>query len=88
MGYDEMMLGGDGDLDVVADDASTAPARRHGAGVRIGQRDLSVVRGFHALLHLAREGHLSAQSGDLLADTLRPRLGNAATLPIRPGDCQ
>ena len=43
MRHDEMMLGIDGDLDVVADDARAASARRHGAGIRIGQRDLSVV---------------------------------------------
>ena len=83
MGDDEMMLGIDGDLDVVADDAGAAPARRHGARVRVGQGDLPVVRDLHLRLHLAQEGHLSAQSGDLLADTLRPCLGNVVAFPIR-----
>ncbi|GJE38054.1 hypothetical protein KHHGKMAE_2120 [Methylobacterium persicinum] len=60
VGDDEMMLRIDRDLDVVADDAGAAPARRHRARVRVGQGDLSVVRGLYLLLHLAQEGHLPA----------------------------
>ena len=33
---DQMMLGFDGNLNVVADDARAAPAGRHRAGIRIG----------------------------------------------------
>jgi co-chaperonin GroES (HSP10) len=38
MGDDQMMLGVDGDLDVVAYDARASAARRHRTGIRIGQK--------------------------------------------------
>jgi hypothetical protein len=37
---DQMMLGVDGDLEVVAYDARASAARRHRTGIRIGQRYL------------------------------------------------
>ena len=47
MGHDEVMLGVDGGLDVVADDTTAATAGRHGPSIRVGQRDLLVRRGVH-----------------------------------------
>src|SRR5580704_16846231 len=50
MHNDQMMVGLDGNLDVVADDAGTAAAGRHRTGIGIGQRYLLVRGGKH--LHL------------------------------------
>jgi hypothetical protein len=50
-----MMVGLDGNLDVVADDAGTAAAGRHRTGIGIGQRDL-LVRGGGDPLHKFRIG--------------------------------
>jgi hypothetical protein len=47
---DQMMLGVDGDLDVVAYDARASAARRHRTGIRIGQRYLLVRCGDHPRL--------------------------------------
>ena len=47
----QMVLGVDSRLHVVAHDPRTAPARRHRARVRIGQRDLFVRRRQHLLLN-------------------------------------
>jgi hypothetical protein len=50
MGDDQMMYGVDGDLDIVADDTGASTARRHRAGIGIGQRYLLIRSGEH--LHL------------------------------------
>ena len=63
---DQMVLGIDGDLHVVADDAGALAAGRHRAGVGIGQGDLLVGRGLDLLsivlegLHLPRAGRRSS----------------------------
>ncbi len=44
---------------------------------------MSVISGLLALLHPAQEGHLPAQSGDLLADASRARVGNVVAFPVR-----
>lgn len=58
---DQMMLGVHRRLYVVADQARTAPTRRHGAAVGIGQRDLLIGRGQHLLLDGCELGHLRFQ---------------------------
>jgi hypothetical protein len=50
MRNDQMMVGLDGNLNVVADDAGTAAAGGHRGGIEIGQRYLLVRGGKH--LHL------------------------------------
>jgi len=50
--HNQVMLGVDGDLHVVTDDAGTAAARCHRATVGIGQGDLLIGRGKHLLLVL------------------------------------
>ena len=50
---DQMVLGIDGDLHIVADNASALAAGRHRAGVGIGQGDLFVGRGLNLLANLA-----------------------------------
>ena len=61
MGNDEVMLGVDGNLDVVTDHPAAPSAGRHGPGIRVSQGDLLVRRflqlGFDAvqLLHLLFE---------------------------------
>ena len=66
MSHDQVMLGIDGGLDVVADHAAPAPARRHRAGVWIGQRDLLVRRSAHRRLKGLERRHLLAKSRDLV----------------------
>jgi len=48
---DQVMLGVDGGLHVVADDAGALAAGGHRACVRVGQRDLLVGRVLDRLLH-------------------------------------
>ena len=47
MGDDQMVLGIDGDLRIVADNASALTAGRHRTGIEIGQGDLFVGRGLN-----------------------------------------
>jgi hypothetical protein len=67
---DQMMLGVDRDLHVVADNTGAAPARRHRAGIGIGKRDLLIGRSQHPRLELREAPHLLPQLGELL---LQPR---------------
>ena len=68
---DQMMVGLDGNLDVVTDDARTAAAGRHRAGIGIGQRDLLVRGGEHLHLETLEPPHLLLQRLDLLFETAR-----------------
>ena len=43
--HDQMVLGIDGSLHIVADDAGTTTAGRHRAGIGISERDLLIGRG-------------------------------------------
>jgi hypothetical protein len=61
MRHNQMVLGIDGDLQVVADDAGTTPARRHRTAVGIGQRDLLVRRSKHLLLVNGKLAHFLLQ---------------------------
>jgi hypothetical protein len=65
---DQMMVGLDGNLDVIADDAGTAAAGGHRAGIGIGQRDLLVRGGEHLHLEKLETPHLLLQRLDLLFD--------------------
>ena len=66
MGDDQMVLGIDGDLHIVADNASALAAGRHRAGIGIGQGDLFVGRGLDLLTNLPEGLHLPPQALDLL----------------------
>ena len=72
---DQMALGVDGDLHIVADNAGALAAGRHRAGVGIGQRDLFVGRGLNLLTNLPEGPHLPPQALDLC-------LGHFAVLPV------
>lgn len=50
---DQVVLGVDGDLHVVADDAGAFAAGRHCASIWIGQRDLLIRRSLNGDLSLA-----------------------------------
>jgi hypothetical protein len=63
-----MMLGGDGDLHVVADNARAAPARRHRTAVGIGQGDLLIGRSKHLLLVDGKLAHFLPQLRQLLGE--------------------
>jgi hypothetical protein len=71
MRNDQMMLGVDGDLDVVAHDAGTTGAGRHRAGIGVGQRDLLVRCGEHLYLETLEPLHLLLQLLDLLFQAAR-----------------
>jgi hypothetical protein len=66
VGHDQVMLGVDGGLDVVADDTTAATAGRHGPSIRVRQRDLLVRRGVHDRFKGFERCHLLAKRGDLL----------------------
>ena len=66
--HDQMMLGIDGDLHVVADDAGTAAARRHRTAIGIGQRDLLVGRSAHLPLVDGKLAHFLLQLCQLLLE--------------------
>ena len=69
MRNNQMMLGVDGNLNIVANDARAATAGRHRAGIRIGQRYLLVRRGKHSHLENLEPLHLLLQLLDLLFKT-------------------
>jgi hypothetical protein len=79
---DQMVLGIDGDLHIVADNASALAAGRHRAGVGIGQRDLFVGRGLNLLANLPEGLHLPPQALDLLLKADCLCLGHIAVLPV------
>ena len=64
-----MMCGVDSNLDVVADNTGAAHARRHRAGVRIGQRYLLIQSIEHLYLENLEKLHLLLQLRDLLCQT-------------------
>ena len=68
---DQLVLGVDRDLNVVAD--SDARVRRHGAAVGIGQGYLVFARAFELLQHGVVLTALLAQSLDLLGEIFHPR---------------
>lgn len=80
--HDQVMLGIDGGLDVVADRAAPTPARRHRARVQVGQRDLLAWRGVHDRFKGFERRHLLAKRGDLLPQADRLGLRQFALLAI------
>ncbi len=68
---DQLVLGVDRDLDVVAD--GDLRVRRHGAAVGIGQRYLVFARAFELLQHGVVSAALLAQGLDLLGEIFHPR---------------
>jgi hypothetical protein len=68
---DQMMCGVDSNLDVVADNTGAAHARRHRAGIRIGQRYLLIRSSEHLYLENLEKLHLLLQLRDLLCQTAR-----------------
>ena len=79
---DQMVLGVDGDLHVVADDARALAAGRHRPGVGVGQGDLLVGRCLDLLFHLLEGLHLPPQAFDLLLEAGCLGLGHVVVLPV------
>src|SRR6476646_5929968 len=71
MHNDQMMVGLDGNLNVVADDTGTAAAGGHRAGIGIGQRYLLVRGSEHLHLEKLETPHLLLQRLDLLFEAVR-----------------
>src|SRR6201987_4884106 len=82
VGHDQMVLGIDGDLYIVADGSGAFAARRHRTGVGIGQRDLLGGCLLNRLLHYLQGAHLSAQAGNLLLQPDRLGLGDIALFAV------
>src|SRR4030095_5086684 len=61
----------DAHLYVVADNTGPAPARRHGAAVGIGERDLRIWRSQHEPLMGVELSHLLLELGKLLFEVRR-----------------
>jgi len=59
--HDDVAAGVDCRLQVVADQPGAFAGRRHGAGVRVGERDLTVGRRSYRLLHSFQLAHLPTQ---------------------------
>ena len=66
VGHDQMVLGVNGGLHIVAEDAGAFAAGRHCAGVWIGQRDLPIWRGLNGDLHFSQVLHLLLKAGELV----------------------
>ena len=66
-----MMLCIDRDLDIVADHPGPPAAGRHGACIRIGQRDLLVRLCQHLSFQPVKAPHLLLKPGDLLLEPFR-----------------
>ena len=70
MHHDQMVVGLDGHLHIVADDTGATPARCHRPAVGIGQRYLLIGRSEHLLLVDLKALHLSVEPGELLLEML------------------
>jgi hypothetical protein len=77
-----MVLGVDGDLNIVADNARALAAGRHRTGVGIGQGNLLVGRFLDLPLHRLQGLHLPPQAFDLLLDAGCLCLGHVVVLPV------
>jgi hypothetical protein len=62
--HDQVVLGVDGGLHIVADDAGAFAAGRHCASIWIGLRDLPIRCGLNGDLHLSQVLHLSFKAGE------------------------
>ena len=74
VGDDQMVLGVDRGLHVVADDAGAPATGGHRARIRIGQRDLLVGCVLQLLSNLVQALHLLFDRGDLLLEPGQPCL--------------
>jgi hypothetical protein len=78
----EVVLGINGRLQIVADDARAAARARHGTGVRIGQRYLLIRRIPNFLFARRQVPQLCPQPRDLLRQTLCLRFSNVAFFAV------
>ncbi len=68
LGHNQMMLGINGRLHLVAYDSSTLASARHRPGVGVGQGDLAIGGGLHLLLQAFDAAHLIVQRRDALLE--------------------
>jgi hypothetical protein len=88
VGHDQMVLGVDRDLHIVANDAGSAPAGGHRTCVGVGQRDLLIRCGLNLLRHLLQGLHLATQAGNLLLQPAGLGLGDIALFAVGPVQCR
>jgi len=79
---DDVTAGLDRRLEIVADHACAGTARCHGAGVRVGERDLLVGRCGNRMFHRLKVAHLAAQFVEPGRQPRGPQFGGVAFLPI------
>ena len=82
MRHDDVAVRVDGSLQVVAGKARALAVRRHGARVRVGQRDLAVGRSLDLARHGLQLAHLPAERLYSLVQARRAHLGDVHLLPI------
>lgn len=71
---DQMVLGFDNHLHVVADHPRAPATGSHRAGIRVGHRQLTVWTVFEPLLDVIQRAHLFAQTFDLVVEPIGPNL--------------
>ena len=72
------MFGVDGDLNIVANHVSPLAVTRHGARVRIDERDLRAGTSLQSCTHFLQIFDPLAQALDLVLEPRRPFLGDLA----------
>ena len=82
VGEDEVMLGVDGKLDIVADDVCTFAMTRHGARVWVGERDLRAGRFLQSGAHSLQVLDPLAKPLDLFLESRRFFFGNFAAFSV------
>jgi hypothetical protein len=83
IGDDDVVLGIDGRLDVVTDHAAMIAAGCHGAGVRIGQRDLLIGSRLQLPANRLEFPEPLAQRRQSLGQVLDPGRSRAGLRPVR-----
>jgi hypothetical protein len=80
VGHNEMVLGIDCGLHIVANDSGVLAARCHRPRIRVGQRDLLVIALHHLGIDRIEPRHLFLQFHDLVLEPRNLRLRHCITM--------
>lgn len=83
---DQMVLGFDNHLHVVADHPRAPAAGGHRAGIRVGHRQLTVWTVFEPILDVIKRAHLFAQTFDLVIEPIGPGLDSGRPVGDPPAE--